>query len=275
MTRFIDRSTFIETALDLALEAGEQIMAIYETDFAVDSKSDSSPVTEADTTAETIILAGLRRAYPALPLIAEEAVAAGHVPEIDDTFILIDPLDGTREFTGRNGAFTVNIALIENGTPVAGIVHAPALGRTFGGIVSESAGGAFELVGGTRRAIATRQSTQGTRVAVASLSHRDADTDAFLKKAGVTNIVSIGSSLKFCLLAAGEADLYPRYGRTMEWDTAAGHAVLAAAGGIVTRTDGAAFLYGKTDQPDDTDFANPGFIAYGDPSLAMTPVEPA
>lgn len=254
-------------------------MEIYMTDFAVGTKTDCSPVTEADTAAEAIILAGLRSTYPALPLIAEEAVAGGQVPEIGDTFVLIDPLDGTREFTSRNGAFTVNIALVENGVPVAGIVHAPALGRTFGGIVSNAAtgtqdseqtAGAFEIVNATRQAISTRKSAEQDRIAVASLSHRDTDTDAFLKAAHVEKIVSIGSSLKFCLLAAGEADLYPRYGRTMEWDTAAGHAVLAAAGGIVTRTNGAAFLYGKKNQINDADFANPGFIAYGDPSLAMT-----
>lgn len=258
--RSIEYRDFAETALDLALKAGDRIMAIYATDFDVALKGDRSPVTQADVAAEAIILAGLRQAYPDLPVIAEEEVAAGRVPDIGRLFVLVDPLDGTREFTSRNGAFTVNIALIEDGRPVAGIVHAPALPRTFAGVFEE---GAFEVSGGEKKPIRARKTDPDRIVAVASRSHRDEKTDAFLANAGVHDTVSIGSSLKFCLVAAGEADLYPRFGRTMEWDTAAGHAVLAAAGGAVSTEDGSPFLYGKRNQPHDSDFANPAFIARG------------
>lgn len=256
----VDRIDFTETALHLALIAGEKIMEIYEKDFDVETKQDASPVTKADTAAETIILKGLRDAYPGLPIVAEEEVAAGHTTEIGDLFVLVDPLDGTREFIGRNGAFTVNIALIETGTPVAGIVHAPALNRTFGGTVGN---GAFEVIEDDMTPISTRLADPQNIIAVASRSHRDEKTDAFLKETGVADTVSIGSSLKFCLLAVGEADIYPRFGRTMEWDTAAGHAVLAAAGGVVTNEDGTPLTYGKLNQDNDSDFANPAFIARG------------
>ena len=234
-------------------------MEIYQTDFDIDIKGDQSPVTKADIEAEAIILKGLRTAYPNLPIVAEEEAAAGNVPEIADYFVLVDPLDGTREFTSRNGAFTVNIALIHDRKPVAGVVHAPALNRTFGGVVANNA---FELIDGEAKPIHGRKADYDNIVAVASRSHRDEKTDVFLKKFNIKETISIGSSLKFCLLAAGEADIYPRFGRTMEWDTAAGHAVLSAAGGCVTNEDGTPFLYGKRNQPNDTDFANPAFIAH-------------
>ncbi|MEO1067192.1 MAG: 3'(2'),5'-bisphosphate nucleotidase CysQ [Pseudomonadota bacterium] len=260
----VDREEFLALALKLADQAGEKIMEIYATDFDVEVKGDESPVTLADTAAETIILAGLKTAYPDLPVVAEEEAAAGRIPKIGNQFVLVDPLDGTREFTGRKGAFTVNIALVEDTMPVAGVVHAPAMERTFGGVTLKNGPNtAFEVKDGRRTDIAVRNSDPDNLTAVASRSHRDEKTDAFLMDAGVKDTVSIGSSLKFCLVAAGEADLYPRFGRTMEWDTAAGHAVLSAAGGSVCNEDGSPFAYGKRDQPHDSDFANPGFIARG------------
>ncbi|MEM8839769.1 MAG: 3'(2'),5'-bisphosphate nucleotidase CysQ, partial [Pseudomonadota bacterium] len=246
----LDRERFAEIALSLALKAGDEIMAIYNTDFDVEEKDDKSPVTEADRVAEALILQGLESEFPALPIVAEEEAAAGRIPEIGDCFVLVDPLDGTREFLSRNGAFTVNIALVENGVPVAGIVHAPALKRTFSASLGS---GAFEIANDESRLITTRTPKAGRLTAVASRSHMDEKTARFLEESGVNETVSIGSSLKFCLVAAGEADLYPRYGRTMEWDTAAGHAVLLAAGGSVTTDTGSPFLYGKRNQENDVD----------------------
>ncbi|MEP6355809.1 MAG: 3'(2'),5'-bisphosphate nucleotidase CysQ [Hyphomicrobiales bacterium] len=256
----IDHQAFIHTALELALKAGERIMKIYQTDFEIETKGDQSPVTKADIEAEAIILKGLRAAFPKLPIVAEEEAAAGNIPDIGDHFVLVDPLDGTREFTSRNGAFTVNIALISAGIPVIGVVHAPALKRTFGGVVADKA---FELIEGTSTPIGVRKADPDNIVAVASRSHRNEKTDTFLTNSNVKDTVSIGSSLKFCLLAAGEADIYPRFGRTMEWDTAAGHAILSAAGGSVINEDGTPFVYGKRNQSHDADFANPSFIARG------------
>jgi 3'(2'),5'-bisphosphate nucleotidase len=187
-------------------------------------------------------------------------MAQGDDPAHAARFFLVDPLDGTKEFISRNGEFTVNIALIENGEPVAGVVYAPAAGRVFWG---ECGAGAHEarvangqLNAGSTRTIMVAARQARTRV-VASRSHLDDQTRSYLEALGDCEIVSAGSSLKFCLLAAGEADLYPRFGRTMEWDTAAGHAVLAAAGGHVTTADGAPFKYGKRDRA----YANPAFIA--------------
>lgn len=261
----IDRTKFIDIALTLAKTAGERIMEIYQSDFDVETKDDQSPVTKADIEAEAIILKGLRAAFPELPIVAEEESAAGNMPTIGNQFVLVDPLDGTREFTSRNGVFTVNIALISDQTPVAGVVHAPALERTFTGVVGDHA---LELIKGVKTPISTRRGDPDSLVAVASRSHRDEKTEAFLAKSNVKDTLSIGSSLKFCLVATGEADLYPRFGRTMEWDTAAGHAILSAAGGSVTNEDGTPFIYGKRNQAHDADFANPAFIAWGD--LAKT-----
>ncbi|MBE7184478.1 MAG: 3'(2'),5'-bisphosphate nucleotidase CysQ [Methylobacterium mesophilicum] len=254
----------------LALEAGRAIMAVYEAPrFEHHLKSDASPVTEADTRAEAIILEGLRADYPAIPIVAEEESAAGRVPATAEWFFLVDPLDGTREFLARNGDFTVNIALIENGAPTLGVIFAPASGELFGGASGLGAFRAHVENGrsGPRAAIATRSASPAP-VAVASRSHGSAETNEWLKRRSVENYVARGSSLKFCLLAAGEADLYPRFTRTMEWDTAAGDAILRAAGGTVHDLDGRPLRYNKRDQPSDADFANKGFIAYGDPGLA-------
>lgn len=249
----------------IAWRAGEILLRHYAADaVAVRSKKDESPVTDADEEAEALILAELRTLFPRVPVIAEEAVASGAVPEIGSRFFLVDPLDGTKEFVGRNGEFTVNIGEIVDGRPVRGCVFAPAKGRLF---LGDGQTGAFELA--TRegvspdfvqaRPIAARQAPASGLVAVASRSHRDAKTDEYLAAFPVKEFVSAGSSLKFCLVATAEADLYPRLGRTMEWDTAAGHAILSAAGGSVLTLDGRLFVYGKVEEK----FANPFFVARG------------
>jgi 3'(2'), 5'-bisphosphate nucleotidase len=230
-------------------------MAIYATDFAVRGKSDASPVTEADERAEAVIVQRLRALTPDIPIVAEEAVAAGQVPEVGHRFWLVDPLDGTKEFASRNGEFTVNIALIDGGVPVLGVVLAPAIGRLFAGAAGL---GALAEQGGSRRAIRCRAVPAEGLTVVSSRSHGDAAAlDAFLAGRRVAASVNAGSSLKLCLLAAGEADLYPRFGRTMEWDIAAGHAVLLAAGGRVVTLQGEPLRYGKPG------FENPHFVAEG------------
>ncbi|WP_420014185.1 3'(2'),5'-bisphosphate nucleotidase CysQ [Tateyamaria sp.] len=244
----------------LALEAGDKIMEIYgEDDFDVKTKSDESPVTAADEAADAIISASLRAAFPDVMLVTEEQVAT-HTTT-GDTFLIVDPLDGTREFVHRRGDFTVNIAMVEGGVPTRGVVYAPAKGRMFftqadGQSVEET--GAFDKdVVGDVTPINVATSDNAALMVVASKSHRDQATDDYINKYDVKDMKSAGSSLKFCLVATGEADLYPRLGRTMEWDTAAGHAVLAGAGGAVVRFDDLTPLtYGK-----DT-YANPFFIAY-------------
>jgi 3'(2'), 5'-bisphosphate nucleotidase len=250
---------------DLAWRAGEILLRHYALDdMQARRKKDHSPVTDADEEAERFILEGLDKHYPGVPAIAEEEVSSGRVREIGQRFFLVDPLDGTKEFLSRNGEFTVNIAEIENGKPVRGVVFAPAKERLF---LGEEGSGAFDLATkpgiapdfGRLRRIAARHAPADGLVAVASRSHRDYNTDEYLARYSVKEFVSAGSSLKFCLLAAGEADLYPRLGRTMEWDTAAGHAILSAAGGSVTTVDGRPFVYGKVEEK----FANPFFVARG------------
>ncbi len=244
----------------LALEAGEAIMAIYDgPDFEVMTKADESPVTAADEAADALISAGLRAAFPDIPLVTEEQ-AATHGQSVD-TFLIVDPLDGTKEFIHRRGDFTVNIAFVENGVPVRGVVYAPAKGRMF---FTDAAGQSVEETGdldketaGATVPISVSDPDNGALMVVASKSHRDQATDDYIGKYRVRDMTSAGSSLKFCLVATGEADLYPRLGRTMEWDTAAGHAVLAGAGGHVIRFDDHRPLsYGKPG------FENPFFIAH-------------
>lgn len=249
----------------LALAAGREIMRVYHAGFEVDRKADASPVTEADRRAEKIILAGLREAFPAVPCVAEEEVSAGIVPaDLGHAFFLIDPLDGTKEFVNRRTDFTVNIALVRGGVPKVGVVFAPCTGRLYSGQpgFAEFVEVDADFVVTARHAIAARAG--GTPLAVvASRSHNTPETDAYIASLGAAEIVSVGSSLKFCLVAAGEADVYPRFGRTMEWDTAAGDAVLRAAGGSTVTLDGAPLTYGKRRQANDADFANPHFIARG------------
>ncbi len=244
----------------LALQGGAKIMEIYDSDdFEVKTKSDNSPVTEADEAADAIISAGLVAAFPDVLLVTEEQ-SATHSKK-SDNFIIVDPLDGTKEFINRRGDFTVNIAYVENGVPVRGVVYAPAKGRLF---YTDAAGQSVEEIGahkveelGDTTAISVSSPDNAGLIVVASKSHRDQATDDYINKYTVKDSASAGSSLKFCLIATGEADLYPRVGRTMEWDTAAGHAVLAGAGGRVVRFDDHSDLkYGKED------YANPFFIAY-------------
>lgn len=257
------KAPLIEQFCDLVVRAGQLILDVRERGVHVIAKSDDSPVTEADRGAEAIILDGLRDSLPDLPVVAEEAVSAGRCPEsLGNRFILVDPLDGTREFIAGRPDFTVNIALIEKGVPVAGVVYAPMrralyladAGRAFKRMIAADGTPASEM------AIACRPYHQPPCI-VASKSHLTPETVDFIARHPEATTCAIGSSLKFCLVAEGEADLYPRFGRTMEWDTAAGDAVLRAAGGDTVRLDGTPFVYGKQNQPNDVDFANPFFIA--------------
>ena len=258
--------TLVPLMRKLAIEAGARIMEIYESeDFEVKSKSDASPVTEADEAADALISAGLRAAFPEVMLVTEEQ-ADSHAAR-GDTFLIVDPLDGTKEFINRRGDFTVNIAYVEGGVPQRGVVYAPAKGRMFftradGGSVEET--GAFDPeTQGALRDIRVSSPDNAALMVVASKSHRDQATDDYIGQYGVRDMTSAGSSLKFCLVATGEADLYPRLGRTMEWDTAAGDAVLRGAGGHVVRFDDHQPLaYGKDG------FANPFFIAHA-PGVAL------
>lgn len=244
----------------LAIEAGSRIMQIYDADdFEVKVKSDSSPVTEADEAADALISAGLQAAFPDVTLVTEEQ-AASHLSQAD-RFLIVDPLDGTKEFINRRGDFTVNIAYVESGVPVRGVVYAPAQGRMFytladGQSVEET--GALDLeTAGALTPIKVSTPDNTALMVVASKSHRDQATDDYIAKYAVRDMKSAGSSLKLCLVATGEADLYPRVGRTMEWDTAAGHAVLSGAGGRVVRFDDhSPLIYGKPG------YGNPFFIAY-------------
>ncbi|HEY8435254.1 MAG TPA: 3'(2'),5'-bisphosphate nucleotidase CysQ [Sphingomicrobium sp.] len=250
-----------------ACEAGEAILQVVRRGFEVESKEDSSPVTEADRAAELIILAALARAAPGVPVIAEEEVAAGRIPAHEDTYFLVDPLDGTKEFIRGGDDYTVNIGLIERGTPKLGVVFAPATSRLHGGCVGE---GAWLDEGRGRVAIATRERS-GATMAVASKSHLNQATIDYLEAAvGKCDYVSIGSSLKFCIVAEGRADIYPRAAPTSEWDTAAGHAVLLAAGGLVHGPDGGPLRYGKKA------FLNRAFVATSgwEPPLLEPYLEP-
>jgi len=243
----------------LAIQAGAEIMRIYDgPDFDVRLKSDDSPVTAADEAADRLIYAGLKVAFPDIEIVTEEQSDSHSISA--DRFFIVDPLDGTKEFIHRRGDFTVNIALIENGIPVLGVVYAPAKNRLFytlsnGKTVEETGSFDIEIIGKTVE-LNTSKADNSALTVVASKSHRDQATDDYIAKYNVADFRSAGSSLKFCLVATGEADLYPRLGRTMEWDTAAGHAVLLGAGGQVLRFDDHTPLtYGKPI------YENPFFIA--------------
>ena len=241
----------------LALQAGDEIMRIYGAeDFEVRAKSDASPVTEADEAADALISAGLRAAFPDIPLVTEEQ-AATHGQSLS-TFLIVDPLDGTKEFVQRRGDFTVNIAYVENGVPRFGVVYAPAKERLFyttasGGAVEEKAPFGAEPGEVTPIGVNSTPDNRGLMV-VASKSHRDAATDEYINRYGVRDMTSAGSSLKFCLVAEGHAQLYPRFGPTNVWDTAAGHAVAAAAGAHVHDWQGKPLDYTPRES-----FLNPGF----------------
>lgn len=261
-TNLTDRDGLADAFADLASQAGLVILNVYNSDFAVRRKADASPVCEADEAAEAVILSGLARFLPDVPIIAEESVAKGHVPIVGDgPFLLVDPLDGTIEFVERNGEFTVNIALVVDGTPIVGIVYAPLDGTLYlGGETARRA----QLIAGcpfmpqSAALIHVREAGEDKTI-VMSRSHLCEKTKAWASQQGATNIINRGSSLKFGLVAEGRADLYPRFTPTMEWDTAAGHAVLQAAGGQLTTPEGKPFVYGKASQG----FRNGQFIARG------------
>jgi 3'(2'), 5'-bisphosphate nucleotidase len=247
-----DYGLLLDDIAEAAREAGEAILEVVRRGFEVESKQDSSPVTEADRAAELIILSALARAAPGVPVIAEEEVAAGRIPAHDDIYFLVDPLDGTREFVRGGDDYTVNIGLIEQGMPRLGVVFAPATGTLHAGIVGC---GAWCDEGAGRLPIRTRP--RGRELtAVASKSHLNQSTIDYLQAAvGTCGYVAVGSSLKFCIVAEGNADIYPRASPTSEWDTAAGHAVLLAAGGLVDGPDGRPLAYGKSA------FLNRAFVA--------------
>ena len=248
----IDHGELVDALAEAAKEAGEAILTVVRRGFEVEAKRDSSPVTEADRAAELVILAALARLAPGVPVIAEEEVAAGRIPAHDDTYFLVDPLDGTKEFVRGGDDYTVNIGLIEHGVPTLGVVFGPATGVLHAGCVGD---GAWADDGQGRRAIRTRP--RGDEVtAVASKSHLNQATIDYLEAAvGTCGYISIGSSLKFCIVAEGRADIYPRASPTSEWDTAAGHAILLAAGGVVDGPDGGPLRYGKRA------FLNRAFVA--------------
>ncbi len=247
--------------------AGRVEMEIYQQDFQVLTKKDDSPVTLADQAAERIILKGLETVAPDIPVVAEEAASAGHIPRTGDLFFLVDPLDGTKEFIKKSHEFTVNIALINKGVPVFGIVYVPASGELYMTLSTseavktimpvEAPGQSLDTMS-LQRLAASAVPAQGLRV-VSSKSHMNKETENYLKQFDISDIKNAGSSLKFCLLAEGLADLYPRFGPTMEWDTAAGHAILLAAGGSIVTERGDPLSYGKAAQ----NYLNPFFIAWG------------
>lgn len=253
----------------LALEAGAAAMRVLASGPEARVKKDSSPVCDADLFAEAVILEGLVHYVPNFPVVAEELCASGEIPKLDGgPFILVDPIDGTREFLAGRDCFTVNIALIRDGAPAAAVVFAPARGEMF---VAGERVWQFDARPGGRlppraqwRELRARIMREDEAVAVASQSHRDIETERFLDRLRVSKVVSTGSSLKFCMIAAGEADVYPRFGPTREWDIAAGHAVLRRAGGTVLDPEGAPIAYGKAEAK----FACGPFVAWGDPAAA-------
>jgi 3'(2'), 5'-bisphosphate nucleotidase len=259
----------MQTAVTLALlaqveaiarAAGAVILQVYGTDFAVMGKADASPVTAADEQAEALISPALQALEPTWAVVAEEAAAQGATPQTGRRWWLVDPLDGTREFISRNGEFTVNVALIEDGAPVLGVVYVPVQDLMYAGLVGQ---GAWIEEQGVRRPIRCRATPPLGWTLACSRSHGDeAATAAWLNGRPVAATIKAGSSLKFGLIAAGLADVYPRLGRTMEWDTAAGHAVLRASGGEITDLAGAPLRYGKPGHE------NPHFVACGLPGTS-------
>lgn len=254
----------LEAVAGIAEAAGRAILEVYDTDFAVEAKADASPITLADRRAHDVIRAGLAGLPQQLPILSEEAhVVPWEVRRHWREYWLVDPLDGTKEFVQRNGQFTVNIALVRAGRPVLGVVHVPVSGVTYAGIVGR---GAWRRTrGGDPQAIRVRPLGDGPVKVVGSRSHRGPDLDGYLERLGPHEMVSMGSSLKFCVVAEGNADVYPRLGPTSEWDTAAAEAVLCAAGGRVVANDGEPMDYNKG-----PDLLNPWFIAYADHSRDWT-----
>ena len=259
-----------EVLVPLALDVGNLILGYYAGDVEISKKSDDSPVTLADREAEKLIVEMLQTKWPDLPIVAEEMCAAGDMPEVEGNFFLVDPLDGTKEFINKRDEFTVNIALISNNIPYYGLVLTPALGDLFITLSTTEAGykkylNGIETLSEEMKAfvpshfssLSVRDWPSSHPVGVISRSHMDEETAAFLNKNEVTDRISAGSSLKFCQLAQGLADIYPRFGPTMEWDTAAGHSILCAAGGKLVDGQGEPFLYGKYEQK----YLNGNFVA--------------
>ena len=257
----------------LALRAGEEILKIYAEPFEVENKVDGSPVTKADAAAEEIILAGLAEKFPDIPVVAEEAVEAGTLPSAGARYFLVDPLDGTKEFLKKNGEFTVNIALIENGRPVFGVVSAPALDEIYwGGQIEGNGSAETKAFKGTIHdggitdvaPISVRTPPVGGISVLASRSHLSEETSALISRLSVAEQVNVGSSLKLCWVAAGRADFYPRLAPTMQWDIAAGDAVVRAAGGaVVLASTGEDFVYRVPENARKDDLRNPFFLAAG------------
>ena len=254
----MDDHALLSLAADLARQAGATILAVRARGFDTLRKADASPVTEADRAAEALIVAALRRATPDIPVVAEEEIAAGHAPARADSFWLVDPLDGTKEFASGLDDFAVCIGLVRQGRPVFGAVGVPAHGELYGGIVGQ---GAWKRTAAGERRIAARRVPPTGLDVIASRAHANADRlAAYLAGRRVNSIRNVGSALKFCRVAEGAADLYPRFGTTCEWDTAAPQAVLEAAGGAVRVADtGAPLGYGKPD------WINPHFVCTGLP----------
>ena len=254
----------LDAVADIAFEAGKAILAVYRTDFAVEAKLDQSPITAADRAANEVIRAALEARPEGWPILSEEArTVPWEVRRNWQQYWLVDPLDGTKEFIQRNGQFTVNIALVRHGRPVLGVVHVPVSGRSYGGIVGRGAWRSAD--GGGREPVRVRPLGSGPVRVVGSRSHRGPDLDGYLERIGPHELVPMGSSLKFCVVAEGDADVYPRLGPTSEWDTAAAEAVLVAAGGRVVTSNGQPLAYNKG-----PDLLNPWFIASGDASRDWT-----
>lgn len=266
-----DLSKMIDPILACIIDAGKTVMEVYHSDFSVYDKNDASPVTEADRRGEIVIEKALTSIAPHIPMVGEEAKSEGKCPDISGgTFWLVDPLDGTKEFIKKGNDFTVNIGLIENGSPVAGFVLVPATNEIYWGIVGEGAYKADvkdnQII--NKRAIATRKTNPDAMTIVASKSHRSAELEDYLSDYQGAENISIGSSLKLLLLAEGKADLYPRLGPTCEWDTAAAHAILLAAGGDVTVPGGDKLTYAK----DLKTFLNPWFLCVADQDFQAKPL---
>ena len=267
MTNDIDHTALAEALLPAVLAAGRLEMGYFTGGVAVERKADCSPVTAADREAEAILVEALHEAAPGVPVVAEEAAAGGRIPAAADVFFLVDPLDGTREFVAGRPEFTINIGLVANGRPVFGLVYSPAssgilrdarAGTGRDGCIAADAA-VSSLAACALEPIATREPDLSCLIAIESRSTRNAATERFLHGLGVRQTLTSGSSVKFCVIARGDADLYPRLGETSEWDTAAGQAILEAAGGAVRTLDGAPLLYGKAAKA----YINPHFVAWG------------
>lgn len=276
----LDHARLVHALMPALLEAGACLLRCRAEGVVSEEKGDGSPVSRADREAEAIVVAALARVEASIPVIAEEAVAAGRIPPVDRAAFLVDALDGTKEYLRGGDDFTVNIALVEDGDPVFGMLLAPALGRVFVTLGPQHAAGGVvrpeQLTADFRpdlAAITTAEPDLSALRVLSSRSHRSPETERFLARFAIFEDVRIGSSLKFGLMAAGEADLYPRFGPTSAWDIAAGHAILAAAGGVVTDPDANSMKYmekGRMSRPDP--FLNSSFIAWGRPSLVRPAV---